>query len=741
MGHEFKIISNGENIDKILDIEIEKKKNQKKDIVFNFDEYSNMINFSIKESILNYFQLPVIVICCFGTQSIGKSTFLNELTGALFDVSGMRCTEGIWMTIKLFTHSLKLDNCNSKCEFCKINNCYLITHEKGKFGKKCICENCMCGKECLLYEEKMNDKSKLNCDLKCCLIKGHEDFIKCSFKDCKCECICECICKKNEAKRHDHICVQCKRESKIKCNCKCNCKHLCKYPILLHNFICVCLDFEGIGTFERTNEQDIQMALIGSAMGNSIIFRTHNSFDRFTEDTLEKLSKGSRKIEMETDDFFGGSLFFSPRDVNSTHKDGLKKEFSQKINNSVKKWFSQSNENNKKYNIFGLFKDFVFSPTPSYFDYSFYKTLREVVVNDIIGKSLKCQRHPIYKTGNQFCTNFKKFLSAVFMKDYEFLSNFRENEIRKYVKENKDKAYEVMGEYEEIEEEIEQKNYIKKLKELRIYYNEDYLKKFEIDFKFKKTAEINNTLIIDNISYPDNIENNNNIEGNYNIEEYGISINVKKIKEQTLSISIENLNDFGLILMIPKKMETIISNNDICSDLFILWDTICKKLKFKERNIIDNYNLFISSLIKRRNNNVNEWIKNITNNYNNLIDLHSSYSPLNDIWKLCNLECKYCYLKCCKLQQNHNGVHECPYKPHKCKEECIFCLDNCTCNNKCQKSCNKDLGHTDQHSCEHPHKCNQKCEYSNLLTRDCKGSCCLKYNHEGAHSCGIEIHH
>jgi len=34
----------------------------------------------LKDSILEYFELPVIVICCFGTQSIGKSTFLNELT-------------------------------------------------------------------------------------------------------------------------------------------------------------------------------------------------------------------------------------------------------------------------------------------------------------------------------------------------------------------------------------------------------------------------------------------------------------------------------------------------------------------------------------------------------------------------------------------------------------------------------------------------------------------------------------
>ena len=86
MGNEFKIMSNGESIDKIIDIETLKRKNLKKDTVINFDEYLKMIHFCIKESILNYFQLPVVEVCCFGTQSIGKSTFLNELTGALFDL-------------------------------------------------------------------------------------------------------------------------------------------------------------------------------------------------------------------------------------------------------------------------------------------------------------------------------------------------------------------------------------------------------------------------------------------------------------------------------------------------------------------------------------------------------------------------------------------------------------------------------------------------------------------------------
>jgi hypothetical protein len=128
---------------------------------------------------------------------------------------------------------------------------------------------------------------------------------------------------------------------------------------LLHNFLCVCLDFEGLGTFERSNEQDIQMALIGAAIGNCVIFRTGNSFDRFTEKTLEKLALGSNKLKsINIEQFFGGSLFFSPKDVLPVDKDKLKKEFDQKIENSIKKWNSSINNSKaEKKNI--VFSDFL----------------------------------------------------------------------------------------------------------------------------------------------------------------------------------------------------------------------------------------------------------------------------------------------------------------------------------------------------------------------------------------------
>ena len=52
----------------------------------------------------------------------------------------------------------------------------------------------------------------------------------------------------------------------------------------------------------------------------------------------------------------------------------------------------------------------------------------------------------------------------------------------------------------------------------------------------------------------DNITCENDIQGEYILEEYGIKFNINKAKANTFSITINNLNDFGLILKIPEKI-------------------------------------------------------------------------------------------------------------------------------------------------------------------------------------------
>eukprot|EP00871_Galdieria_phlegrea_P005018 jgi/Galph1/5517/GphlegSOOS_G4113.1 len=64
-------------------------------------QFANCINFGLYDSILRSWQGPIKVVSSMGKQSTGKSYMLNHLTGSLFDIAGGRCTDGVWMSMRI----------------------------------------------------------------------------------------------------------------------------------------------------------------------------------------------------------------------------------------------------------------------------------------------------------------------------------------------------------------------------------------------------------------------------------------------------------------------------------------------------------------------------------------------------------------------------------------------------------------------------------------------------------------
>ncbi|KAH9289231.1 hypothetical protein KI387_033348 [Taxus chinensis] len=60
---------------------------------------ANLIQFGLYDAVLNNWRGKIKVISSMGKQSSGKSYLLNHLSGSLLDVSGGRCTDGVWMTV------------------------------------------------------------------------------------------------------------------------------------------------------------------------------------------------------------------------------------------------------------------------------------------------------------------------------------------------------------------------------------------------------------------------------------------------------------------------------------------------------------------------------------------------------------------------------------------------------------------------------------------------------------------
>ena len=530
---------------------------------------------------------------------------------------------------------------------------------------------------------------------------------------------------------------------------------MCRNPILKHNFICVSLDFEGLGTFERKSEHDILMALIGSGLGNNIILRMGLSFYKFTENFFEKLSEGSRKIRnINISQFFEGALCFSPKDVITNDKNNLFKELERNLEISTMNWKREEEDKRNKNNeiisceiknrnnyIFGLFKEWIWIPTPIIKDVEFYETLRKEINKLIIEDSLTFHRKPIYNTGKEFYNNLKVFLSAIYFNRFDFLGNNNEKGVEKYIEKFFEQAYEICGIINEnkIGNKDLKDNIICEKNGLK-FINNKILDNLEIQIVNNIKFENNNTLefLLEDIK-------SLNIHGKKQIEKNELVVLLGEKTNDKYPIEIKKLLDNGLILKVPKIIYKELKREDLCEDFYKVWDEIGKNIGLSELDISKNFNNFIKSIIIRRNKNIIKWLKEITIY---IPELRKRFcendkltnSSLDGLWEICNDKCKLCYNKC-YLLKNHRREHTCFYD-HICKEKCSICSISKCKEKNCNEKCIKEMSHyffEIPHSCKHFHQCNKICDF-NQYTTNCNGRCILEYGHGEIHFCGIKEH-
>ena len=691
----FKAMSNGKEINKQELYESYSQNNNKANINISIQQYADYIGFGMKNSIFNYYDLPVVVVAFMGSQSIGKSTLSNELVQSFFNVSGMRCTEGVWMAVSLFKGIKEKNKCEYKCKYCSEKSCRLTIHN---IDIKCICENCCCIEKCCLFfgEDKEENKLKQNqrcCEERCCLNKGHE---------------------KSE--------------------------HICEISPYSHGFLCVSLDFEGLGTFERSTEQDIDLAMVGAALANSIILRSDKTFDVFMQSRMFNWSEGSKNIStVNSNPYFGGNIVFCQKDIPKNNVEEVRKEFEEKINYAINTWLmSERKRNLKKLNlndfpIFGIFSKYINSPTPIFNNNEFHKTLRRELIHLVIKNVLMSKGLPNYRTGTEFMFLLQRILAIIDIHDYNVLDSIGIENLKEYLQENKHKAFEIFGIYsidsdkkfntfnefeKDLREDLEllKSSYISNNKQeidekINIVISSPNLKVGNFDFNFEET------LI------------------NITIAENRVGLSSSK-KDNSFKIVIEGIKELGLLLLIPQECKEIFEIEDIRKKHFLLWKNIGEFINLSIIEIINNFELFINSLIERRESNIKKWLDNLTSSFdeNDVNEIKELNSPLKDRWKICKELCAYCFYRCTKIL-GHINEHNCGFD-HKCHEKCINCEKSINCENydNCDHFCqNKKAGHSDSHLCSHLHKCKRNCSLNNL--EGCNKVCILEYGHEGNCDC------
>ena len=90
----------------------------------------------------------------------------------------------------------------------------------------------------------------------------------------------------------------------------------------------VILDFEGIGSFERTDQEDMLLSLFNSAISTATIFKTEKRFERDDDKLFNKINLGSDQLQ---DQVFQGMFVIFINDVAESSKHSSKREIKEKL--------------------------------------------------------------------------------------------------------------------------------------------------------------------------------------------------------------------------------------------------------------------------------------------------------------------------------------------------------------------------------------------------------------------------
>ena len=454
----------------------------------------------------------------------------------------------------------------------------------------------------------------------------------------------------------------------------------------------VILDFEGLGSFERTEQDDMMLSLFNSAVSTATIFKTEKRLDRDAEKLFHKINMGSDQLK-GNDKIFQGKFMIVINDVAEQDVNDTPQEFLEKIDLIVSK--SETNFLNNLYN--GGFETQAF---PAFESKRYYKELENLL------RIIKFEIEHIFTSGLDFLQIIKMVMAKLAINDFTPLDR------------------------QQIEVRIRS---IKSVLPFAIKFGQmsgDVPKRKEFDLKsfddstfqvtLKKNAKIVSTGIV----------TLNDFETIFDEEflDY-IVIKFTAIKQQDEVNFKEWRNGLEQIIY-----ETIKFRFERVSQWL---DANCAKWKFCKNSEFDELiNEVIEDLERRK------MIVGLTYKFC-AEDCKKCYVKCTQIVShrsehKCSTNhcypalCEYCKSdgNKCKLLFGHDGKHVCKEINHVCGEKCKF-----NGMNQCEGECQKNVEHEGDHVCsEKQHPCKNICSVEMCEGR-CTIECVVKHS---VHKCAKE---
>eukprot|EP01083_Nonionella_stella_P205503 748291_1 len=481
---------------------------------------------------------------------------------------------------------------------------------------------------------------------------------------------------------------------------------------MVHDTLYIICDFEGLGSFERSAQEDMLLATFNAAVSNCTIFKCDNRFDRSIEDMFSKFQAGV-KIMKGSEGCFAGELMLIVKDVIETGADAAVDDFMRHVERLAQSSQLVTNDKGERESPFFLYQMYkrglAIIPYPPLANEAFFTELDDTLHPNIAGMEA------IHHGGKVFLDHIKLIMAKLNIGDYAAMSGeqakIRATELR-----------------DNLQNAVETGSIIKPK-------SMEYGVTFQVD-------DDQNLLLLDG----NKIITATPHEAIAQIKDYteriGEYVAIDNDIEDSLVTMAADIDDAGIILGQHESLK-------------FLWQQFSGKIKrvhasFKETTNL--FELFLDIIYYRRKLRVKKYIIDNTKKFEEKdkieIDglVQSAESRLNmirDKMRICKFKCADCFYPCllCKNHEDHAkwaDRHSCFQNKHNCKEICEYCAKDgksLQCDDKC--------GHSSKHNCrQENHTCGNDC--SLIECGGCQERCNLESGHDKDKEpckCNAETHY
>ena len=457
----------------------------------------------------------------------------------------------------------------------------------------------------------------------------------------------------------------------------------------------VILDFEGLGSIERNEQDDMLLSLFNSSISTVTLFKTEKRLDREVDKMFNKINLGSGQMK-GTDKIFKGRFGIVINDVAEHDIAETPIEFEEKISNIVAR-----SDNNFIKNLYdGKFSIFVF---PAFESADYYNE-----TSNLLSK-IRDDTSALFTNGHEFIETLKLIMAKLATLDFSPLDRQQIDERIQFLR----SILPFASRYGQMSDDMPKRN------ELQLNSLDD------VTFKIALNKDIH----VDSV-------------GTIRLNDFQTTFNENHLQEfvesflNILTITSENFLTWrtGLEQFVSESIDFRFERVKKWMDANLQKWKNCRNQDYDEIISVVMDSLEIMKLnyhqtYKFCEEKCKDCFLKCTHIVNHKFADHECSTNHN-----CSSNCEFCdqdgRTNSCKLSFGHSGSHLCAEVNHVCGQLCFF-----SALNGCKGECQKFTGHADVHICaQKRHPCKEICSLYN-----CGGRCVIDCDDAHAvHKCTKE---